>query len=97
MSDQPHSSTARTSAKRAGAFDIRSIIGLLLGIYGAVLAVTGVVSTSPTDLAKSGGVNVNLWTGLALLLAAAVFLVWARLRPVLVPAGSTATDDEDPA
>jgi drug/metabolite transporter (DMT)-like permease len=97
LSDRPNPMTARTSAKRAGAFDIRSIIALLLGIYGVVLAVTGVVGTSTTDLAKSDGVNVNLWTGLALLLAAAAFLVWARLRPVLVPEGSTASDEKDPA
>ena len=76
----------RTRKQRAGVFDIRSIIGLLLGIYGLVLTITGLVSTSDQDLAKSGGVNLNLWTGLALLLAAAVFFVWARLRPVLVPA-----------
>jgi drug/metabolite transporter (DMT)-like permease len=76
----------RTPKQRAGVFDVRAIIGLLLGIYGVVLTVTGLVGTSEQDLAKAGGVNLNLWTGIALLVASAVFFVWARLRPVLVPA-----------
>ena len=76
----------RTRKQRAGVFDVRAIIGLLLGIYGVVLTITGLVSTSEQDLAKAGGVNLNLWTGIGLLLASAAFLVWARLRPVLVPA-----------
>ncbi len=72
--------------KRAGVFDVRMIIGLLLGIYGVVLTVTGLVGTSDDDLAKADGVNVNLLTGVALVVAAAVFFAWSRLRPVLVPA-----------
>lgn len=80
----------RTPKKRSGLFDVRSIIGLLLGVYGAVLAVTGLFGTTDADLAKAGGANVNLWTGVALLVASAAFLTWARLRPVLVP-----TDDAD--
>ena len=74
--------------QRAGVFDVRMIIGLLLGIYGVVLTVTGLVGTSENDLAKANGVNVNLLTGIALIVAAAVFFVWSRLRPVLVPAGT---------
>ena len=34
---------------------------------------------------KTGGVNANLWAGLALLVVGAAFLLWARLRPVVVP------------
>lgn len=71
--------------RRAGAFDIRNIIGALLGVYGLVLLVTGLVATSDGALEKAGGVNLNLWTGVGLVLAAAVFLTWARLRPVIVP------------
>lgn len=71
---------------RAGAFDIRVFIGALLGLYGAILLVTALVGTTEEELEKAGGVNVNLWTGLALLAAAAAFVAWARLRPVVVPA-----------
>ncbi|WP_148574237.1 hypothetical protein [Nocardioides caldifontis] len=69
----------------AGAFDIRVFIGSLLGIYGVILLLTGLFGTSDADLAKSDGLNVNLWTGIALLVSAALFVVWSRLRPVVVP------------
>jgi hypothetical protein len=70
-------------AKTAGAFDIRNIIGALLGIYGVILLLAGALLDA--EEAKTGGVNANLWTGLGLAIAAAAFLVWARLRPIIVP------------
>jgi hypothetical protein len=84
-SDDTAATGRRTPRQRAGVFDIRAVIGLLLGIYGAVLLVTAIVGTTQADLAKADGVNVNLYTGIGLLVAAAVFFAWARLRPVLVP------------
>jgi hypothetical protein len=45
----------------------------------------GLVGTSEEELARAGGVNVNLWAGLGMLVFAACFLAWARLRPVVVP------------
>jgi LPXTG-motif cell wall-anchored protein len=76
----------RTPKRGAGVFDVRMIIGLLLGIYGAVIGITGLVGTSEADLAKTGDINLNLWTAVGLLVASAVFFVWARLRPILMPA-----------
>ena len=75
----------RTRGRKAGAFDIRVFIGSLLGIYGVVLLLTGLFGTSDADLEKADGLNVNLWTGVGLLVAAGVFMLWARLRPVVVP------------
>ena len=72
-------------AHKAGAFDIRTFIGALLGLYGAILLLTGLFGTDEEALAKSDGVNVNVWTGIALLVAGAGFIAWARLRPVVVP------------
>jgi len=66
----------------AGAFDIRNIIALLIGVYGVVLTLMGVFADPELD--KTGGVNANLWTGLAMLAFAAGFALWARLRPVVV-------------
>ena len=90
-------SQTHESTHRAGLFDIRMIIGLLLGIYGVVLVVTSFF-TSQEQLDKADGVDVNLWTGLGLVVAAAVFAAWARLRPIVVPedpeGGSTPTDRE---
>jgi drug/metabolite transporter (DMT)-like permease len=80
------SDAARHAPKqRGGVFDVRSVIGLFLGVYGVVLTVTGLVGTTDADLAKAGGANVNLWTGAGLLVTSAVFFTWARLRPILVP------------
>ncbi|HEU5448728.1 MAG TPA: hypothetical protein VFW57_06915, partial [Acidimicrobiia bacterium] len=69
--------------KTAGALDVRNIIGMLMGVYGVILVVLGIFSDSTGP--KSGDVNANLYTGLALLVAAAVFIGWARLRPLVVP------------
>jgi hypothetical protein len=85
----------RYPRRRAGVFDVRTIIGLLLAIYGVVLGITGLVATSGEDLAKAGDINLNLWTGAGLLLASAVFFVWARLRPILMPADFDVSSGDD--
>lgn len=78
----------------AGAFDIRNIIGLLLLIYGVILTATSLLHSGDE---RTGGINANLWTGLALLVLGAVFMVWARMRPIMVPEGEAhAHDDEGP-
>jgi hypothetical protein len=82
------SKTATTSTKaphRAGAFDIRTFIALLIGVYGVVLVLAGLVGTSETELEKSDGLNINLLAGIGMVVVAAAFLTWARMRPVVVP------------
>ena len=74
-----------SSGTRTSAFDIRLIIALLTGVYGLVLTVLGLFVTSGAEIEKSAGVNINLWTGLALLAVALLFVLWARLRPLRVP------------
>jgi hypothetical protein len=69
--------------KTAGALDVRSIIGMLLTAYGVILTVMGLFADPATE--KTGGVNANLWTGLVLLVVGLGFIVWARLRPLVVP------------
>jgi drug/metabolite transporter (DMT)-like permease len=61
--------------------DIRRIIAGLLGIYGVILVVAGIVGSSESKN-KAAGVNINLWAGIVLLLIAAFFLVWALTRPL---------------
>ncbi len=68
---------------KAGAFDLRNIIGLLLTIYGVILTLMGLFADPETE--KTGGVNANLWAGLALLVVGLGFIAWARLRPIIVP------------
>ncbi len=81
------SSVAPSSGKKvAGAFDVRNIIGALIGLYGVVLVVMGLIGPSEDDLAKTGGFNANLWVGLGMLAAGIGFLLWSRLRPIVVEA-----------
>ncbi len=54
-----------------------------------VLVITGLVSTTDQDLAKAGGVNVNLWAGLGMVVVAALMQAWAMWRPVVVPKDPT--------
>ena len=49
---------------RAGIFDIRNIIGALLGIDGLIILLVGIFGDAEED--KTGGVNANLWAGLVL-------------------------------
>ncbi len=76
---------------KAGALDIRNIIGGLLSVYGLILLAMGLFGDAETD--KTGGVNANLWAGLALLAVGLGFLAWARLKPVLVPETTPADGD----
>src|SRR4051794_34005575 len=91
MSSTPESGTTGGTtggtgqAHRAGAFDIRNFIAGLIGIYGVVLVIYGIIGSSATQLKKSDDININLLAGIGMVLTAAFFIIWARLRPVVVP------------
>ncbi|NIK61030.1 hypothetical protein [Kribbella shirazensis] len=70
--------------KKAGAFDIRIVIAALIGIYGVVLTILGLVQSQP-EVDKAAGININLWGGIGMLVFTALFVLWARLRPIAVP------------
>lgn len=82
-------------------FDIRNIIGALLGIYGVLLTLAGLVPSlvaQHDDEAAANntvdlyvGTDANWWVGVALLAVAATFIAWAALRPV-VAAPPSATE-----
>jgi hypothetical protein len=70
------------SVERAGnLFDLRRIIGGVFALYGVILVVLG-IGASDESISKAAGINVNLWTGLGMLVVAALFLLWAFLRPL---------------
>jgi hypothetical protein len=77
--------TAGQRARSAGAFDIRVIIAALFAIYGLVLTIVGVGATTAEDIAKSAGININLWGGIGMLVFAAFLAAWTWLRPFVVP------------
>jgi hypothetical protein len=65
----------------ASLFDLRMVIGGLLVLYGVILTVMGLFASDDAK-AKAAGININLWAGLVILAGGAVFLAWARLRPL---------------
>ena len=71
-----------TAAKAANRFDIRRIIGGLFLLYGVILTVVGIVGSDEVKN-KASGINVNLWTGLAMLVTGALMVAWALMRPVV--------------
>ena len=76
---------------RIGLFDIRIIIGGLIGIYGIILVITGLF-TGQNQIDKSDGLNINLVGGICMIIGAAAFIIWARVRPIVVP--PDAVEDE---
>jgi hypothetical protein len=77
----------------AGAFDVRNVIAALIGFYGVVLVVVGLVDNDAAALEKAGGFNANLWVGLAMVVFALAFALWSRLRPIVVVSTETGDDD----
>jgi hypothetical protein len=63
------------------AFDIRRIIGGLFLVYGVTLTIAGAVA-SGADIHKAAGVNINLWTGLGMIVFGGLFILWHVLRPI---------------
>lgn len=68
----------------AGAFDVRNVIAALIGAYGVVLVVMAFVGDGAEEADRTGGLDANLWAGIGMLVFAAAFALWARLRPVVV-------------
>ncbi|MFS4097459.1 hypothetical protein [Streptomyces sp. AF1A] len=68
------------SETAARIFDLRRIIGGLFVVYGVIVTVTG-ITDSQSAIDKAQGVNINLWTGIGMLLLGIFFLAWLKLRP----------------
>ena len=92
ISDAERAEDESRAERAANLFDVRRFIGGLFVLYGLILLVLG-FGASDADVEKAAGVNVNLWTGLAMLLVGAFFLAWAFLRPL---AKQMAEDEEPP-
>ncbi|KAA0024776.1 hypothetical protein [Antrihabitans cavernicola] len=84
----------KTPGLAARLFDIRSVIGALLGIYGILLTLAGLfpsifgnkTHSSPSNnvVDMSVGTSANLWVGLVMLAIALAFGGWAIARPQVV-------------
>ena len=80
MSEHTHEDHSASSTL----FDLRMIIAILFWIYGIVLVIMG-FGTSDEDLDRAGGLNLNLWSGVGMLILAAAFTAWTLLRPLRLP------------
>ncbi|MFF5013490.1 hypothetical protein [Streptomyces sp. NPDC001165] len=72
------------SATASRIFDLRRIIGGLFVVYGVIVTIVG-ITDSQAAIDKAQGVNINLWTGIGMLLLGIFFLVWLKLRPTPPP------------
>lgn len=81
---------------RARLLDLRSYVSALFGIFGVIVTVTGIL-TPQDQLAKASGMNLSLWTGIAMLLLSGVFFVWLLAAPPEVPEPADATKVEEDA
>lgn len=88
----PATSTSAPAHGAASLFDLRWILALLFSVYGIVVTVMGIWFTTQADLDKAGGINVNLWTGIPMLVLAILFALWAQLRPVRIPVEDSPTE-----
>lgn len=86
---------ARPARGRSSLFDLRWILAVLFGIYGIVVTLLGLLAHAKTVTASGQdiGVNVNLWTGVPMLVVAIAFAAWALLRPLVPPVSPGSSAD----
>ena len=75
MSDTP------STRRAANLFDLRRIIGGLFIVYGLLLTLLGLFDTQE-EIDKAAGVNINLWTGIGMLVFGLLMITWALTRPL---------------
>ena len=68
-------------ARAANLFDLRRIIGGVFVAIGLLLAILGLFD-SQQEIDKAAGVNINLWTGLGMLVFGLLMIAWALTRPL---------------
>lgn len=85
-SDEPTASTGATheeeirAARAANRFDIRRIIGGLFVVYSLILIALGIFGSHHVKT-KAAGINIDLWTGVGMLVFGALMIFWALSRP----------------
>jgi hypothetical protein len=69
------------AARAANKFDIRRLIGGLFILYSLILIALGVFGSHAVKN-KAAGINIDLWTGLGMLVFGLLMIYWALSRPV---------------
>ena len=72
--------------RKAGAFDLRNVIGALFGLYGVILLLAYFLVDPGVDASTGEAKEAvyNLWSGVGLVVAALIFFGWAKLNPIVV-------------
>ncbi len=79
--DQRSDEEEAEAARMANRFDIRRLIGALFVLYGLILTAVGIFGTTHVKN-KAAGINIDLWTGLGMLVFGGLMIFWALARPV---------------
>lgn len=87
MTEHEHTHHSISPSAASQLFDLRTVIAVLFAVYGIILTVMGLFFEDEAQLAKAGGIDINLWSGLGMIVVAVLFVLWVRLRP-LVPPGT---------
>ena len=87
-------STEAAKSSAAGLFDLRRIIGGLFTLYGVLVLGAGLFDGSNAK-EKASGLDINVWTGLGMLLLGLGMLAWMALRPVDVRTVQDEMDGSD--
>jgi hypothetical protein len=66
----------------ANRFDIRRMIGGVFLLYGLILLALGLFGSHEVKN-KADGINVDLWTGIGMLVFGALMVFWALSRPTV--------------
>ena len=69
------------AARAANKFDIRRLIGGLFILYSLILIALGLFGSHAVKN-KAAGINIDLWTGLGMLVFGLLMIYWALSRPV---------------
>jgi hypothetical protein len=77
-----HTAAERDSLVRSTRrFDLRRLLGALFLLYGVICTILGIVHGA-ADMKQTGGIAINLWSGLGMIVVGIAFFVWDRLAPV---------------
>jgi hypothetical protein len=87
-------STEEAESAAARLFDIRRVIGGLFTLYGVLVLGAGLFDGSNAK-EKASGLDINVWTGLGMLVLGLGMLAWMALRPVDVRSVQQEMDESD--
>lgn len=75
--------------------DLRAWISAMFFTFGIMLTVYGIFFVTDEDMAKGAGINLNLWTGVGMIVVAAAFAGWLLARPPEVGEAKIGDPKED--